>query len=143
MKQHEINISGRINNDGRLAMYMQEFNEFAKQWKNSRIIATFRVYEPGTSAALRGYYYNYIVPTFRRAMWEAGDRLTEEQTEKALRKMSPVMYRESVDPKTGIYNSELRTIQDLDNSEMIEYIEHLKQIGAEEFSIYIDDPSSI
>lgn len=143
MKQHEIQVTGRINNDGKLSMYMQEFNQFAKQWKNARIVATFRVYEPGTSAALKGYYYNYIVPTFQRAIWESGERKTEEQTEHYIRTLSPIMYKQTADPDTGKYTTELRSIKDLDNSELIEYIDHLKQIGAEEFSIYIEDPNLI
>ena len=53
------------------------------------------------------------------------------------------MNEQVADPETGKYNTVLREIKDLDNSELIEYIEHLKQIGAEEFSIYIDDPKTI
>lgn len=143
MKQHEIQTTGKINNDGRLSMYMQLVNEFTKQWKNVRVIATFRIYEPGTSAALRGYYYNYIVPTFKRAIWDAGERMTDEQTERYLRSLSPVMYRQTVNELTGKYNTVLVDIKDLDNSELIEYIEHLKQIGAEEYSIYIEDPNTL
>lgn len=143
MKQHEIQVSGKITQEGRLAMYMQELNQFTQQWKNARVVATFRVYQPGTSAALKGYYYNYIVPTFKRAIWEAGERKTDEQTEHYLREISPVMYEQTEDPETGKYNTVLREIKDLDNSELIEHIEHLKQIGAEEFSIYIDDPKTI
>ena len=86
MKQHEFEIAGRINNDGRLSMYMQELNEFTKKWKNSRIIAIFKVYEPGTSEALKGYYYNCVVPAFQRALWESGDRMTKEKTEEYLRR---------------------------------------------------------
>lgn len=143
MKQHEIEIAGRINKDGQLTMYMPEIREFAKKHPNTRIIATFRVFNPGTSEALKGYYYNYIVPRFKRAIWDAGERKTDEQTEHYLREISPVMYQQQADPETGQYNTILRKINDLDNSELIEHIEHLKQIGAEEFNIYIEDPSTI
>lgn len=143
MKQHEFEIAGRINNDGRLSMYMQELNGFTKKWKNSRIIAIFKVYEPGTSEALKGYYYNCVVPAFQRALWESGDRMTKEKTEEYLRRMSPVMHEENVDINSGRYVSKIKTIQEIDNSEMIEYIDHLKQIGAEEFGIYIEDPNTI
>ncbi len=142
MKQHEISVAGRINADGRLAMYMQELNEFTRKWKNAKIVATFRICEPGASAALKGYYYNYVVPTFRRALAESGERKTEEQTERYLRELSPIMYIQVADPETGKYITELREIKDLDNSELVEHIETLKQIGAEEFSIYIEDPGN-
>lgn len=142
MKKREINITGRINHDGKLVMYMGELKEFASQWKDTRITATFRVYQPGTSAALRGYYYNCVVPTVQRALWETGDRKTKEQTEQWLREISPIMYRES-DPEAGRYVTELREIDDLDNSELIEHIDTLKQFCAEELNVYIEDPNTI
>lgn len=142
MKQHEINIAGKVTKDGRLTMYMGELNQFTKKWPNARIIATFRVFQPGTSAALRGYYYNCVVPTVQRALWETGDRKTNEQTEYWLREMSPIMYRES-DPEAGRYVTELREIGDLDNSELIEHIDTIKQFCAEELNVYIEDPNTI
>ena len=78
MKKREITATGTINNNGGLAMYMGELNEFFKGWKGSRIIARFIVASPGTSEALKGYYFNYVVPTFKHAIWEAGERLTED-----------------------------------------------------------------
>lgn len=143
MKQREINISGRITSEGKLAMYMQELNAFAQQWKNVRVIATFRVYQPGTSAALRGYYFNYVVPTMKRALWETGERKTDEQTEVWLREMSPIMYQQEADPETGKYITTFREIADLDNAELIEHIEIIKQFAAEDFNTYIDDPNTI
>ena len=91
MKKREITATGTINNNGGLAMYMGELNEFFKGWKGSRIIARFIVASPGSSEALKGYYFNYVVPTFKHAIWEAGERLTEEQTERRLREFSPIM----------------------------------------------------
>lgn len=143
MKNHEIPMVYKINNHGTIPMNFKELDDFAKKWKNATIIATFRVYAPGTSSALRGYYYYYIVPKFRRALWESGDRKTEEQTERYLREMSPIMCKETADPETGEYTRELRSIVDLDNSELTEHIEFLKQLGAEEFSLYIEDPGMI
>ena len=101
MKKREITATGTINNNGGLAMYMGELNDFFKRWKGSRIIARFIVSSPGSSEALKGYYYNYVVPTFRHAIWEAGERLTEEQTERRLREFSPIMYVERVNEETG------------------------------------------
>lgn len=143
MKAREINISGRITSEGKLAMYMQELNAFAQQWKNARVVAKFRVYQPGTSAALRGYYFNYVVPTMKRALWENGERKTDEQTEVWLREMSPIMYQQEAYPETGKYSTVLREIADLDNAELIEHIETIKQFAAENFNTYIDDPNTI
>lgn len=107
MKNREITATGTINNNGGLAMYMGELNEFFKGWKGSRIIARFIVASPGSSEALKGYYFNYVVPTFKHAIWEAGERLTEEQTERRLREFSPIMYVERVNEETGVYSHDL------------------------------------
>ena len=143
MKQHEINIAGRIDSYGRLSMYMEELKAFTAKWKDCKVVATFRVYQPGTSAALRGYYFNAVVPTIKRAFWESGERYTDEQTERILRDYSPVMHYQVADPETGKYTDELREIKDLDNSELIEHIETIKMLAAEEFSVYIEDPNTI
>lgn len=124
-------------------MYMGEVNEFFKSWKGSRIIARFIVASPGSSEALKGYYFNYVVPTFKHAIWESGERKTEEQTELFLRELSPIMYDETPNIETGRYEHRLRLITDLSNAELIEHIETLKQIAAEEYDKFIDDPKII
>jgi hypothetical protein len=143
MKKREITATGTINNNGGLAMYMGELNEFFKGWKGSRIIARFIVASPGSSEALKGYYFNYVVPTFKHAIWEAGERLTEEQTERRLREFSPIMYEQTPNIDTGKYETRLRTIAELSNAELIEHIEFLKQLAGEEYYLYIADPNEM
>lgn len=124
-------------------MYMGELNAFFKEWKGARIVARFSVASPGSSEALKGYYFNYVVPTFKQAIWESGERKTEEQTERFLRELSPVMYEQTPDVETGQYETRLREIRELSNAELIEHIDTLKQIAAEEYSVFIDDPRTI
>lgn len=143
MKRREISSSGNIGNDGKLRMYFGELNQFFAMHKGSRIIARFTVASPGSSEALKGYYFNYVVPMFRSGIWEAGERLTEEQTERRLRELSPVMYEQTPDINTGKYETRLRTIAELSNAELIEHIEFLKQLASEEYYIYIADPNEI
>ena len=143
MKQKEINILGRISSEGKLRLYIAELNAFAQQWKNTRVVATFKVYQPGSSAALRGYYFNCVVPAMKRALWETGERKTDEQTESWLREMSPIMYQQEADPETGKYTTTIREIADLDNAELIEHIETIRQLAATDFYTYIEDPNTI
>lgn len=124
-------------------MYMGELNAFFKEWKGARIVARFSVASPGSSEALKGYYFNYVVPTFKQAIWDSGERKTEEQTEHFLRELSPVMYEQTPDVETGQYETRLREIRELSNAELIEHIDTLKQIAAEEYSVFIDDPRTI
>lgn len=143
MKRREITATGTINQNGGLAMYMGELNAFFALHKGSRVIARFTIASPGSSAALKGYYYHCVVPTFKHAIWETGERLTEEQTEQRLREWSPIMHAEKVDCNTGEYTHELRTVAELSNAELIEHIEYLKQLAAEEYNAYIDDPQTL
>lgn len=143
MKKREITATGLINNKGGLQIYMGELNQFFAMHKGARVFARFTVASPGSSAALKGYYYNYVVPTFRAGIWESGERLTEEQTERRLREWSPVMYEQTANPDTGKYDTRIREISELSNAELIEHIEHLKQLAAEEYNTFIDDPKTI
>mgnify|MGYP000066182005 FL=1 len=53
------------------------------------------------------------------------------------------MYVERVNEETGVYSHDLRTVADLSNAELIEHIETLKQIAAEEYNTFIDDPKTL
>lgn len=143
MKKRKITVTGTIDNNGNLRMYMDELKQFFKMHKGYRVIAKFMVESQGSSEALKGYYYNYVVPSFQEGMWDAGERLTEEDAEIKMRELSPIMLEQEFDEKTGKCTTRLREISELSNAELVEYIDHLKQIAAEEYSIYIEDPQSI
>lgn len=143
MKKRKITVTGTIDNNGNLRMYMDELKQFFKMHKGCRVIAKFMVESQGSSEALKGYYYNCVVPSFQEGMWDAGERLTEEDAEIKMRELSPIMLEQEFDEKTGKYTTRLREVSELSNAELVEYIDHLKQIAAEEYSIYIEDPQSI
>ena len=143
MKKRKITVTGTIDNNGNLRMYMDELKQFFRMHKGCRVIAKFMVESLGSSEALKGYYYNCVVPSFQEGMWDAGERLTEEDAEIKMRELSPIMLEQEFNEETGKYTTRLREISELSNAELVEYIDHLKQIAAEEYSIYIEDPQSI
>lgn len=143
MKPTEIAITGKITPDGKLSMFMGELNEFLSLWKNSKVVVRVYASQPGTSEAFKGYYYNYMVPRFRKAIWENGERLTEEQTEIRMRELSPICIENIVNPTTGKYDYRLREISELGDPELLEHIEHLRQIAAEEYSFFIEDTNNL
>jgi NurA-like 5'-3' nuclease len=143
MKRRKIAVTGTIDNNGNLRMYMDELKQFFRMHKGCRVIAKFMVESLGSSEALKGYYYNCVVPSFQEGMWDAGERLTEEDAEIKMRELSPIMLEQEFNEETGKYTTRLREISELSNAELVEYIDHLKQIAAEEYSIYIEDPQSI
>lgn len=143
MKRRKIAVTGTIDNNGNLRMYMDELKQFFKMHKGCRVIVKFMVESLGSSEALKGYYYNCVVPSFQEGMWDAGERLTEEDAEIKMRELSPIMLEQEFNEETGKCTTRLREISELSNAELVEYIDHLKQIAAEEYSIYIEDPQSI
>ena len=143
MKRQSISAVGAVTKEGRLSMYMGELKEFLSQNKGKRIIARFEVSEVGSSEALRGYYYNYVVPTMRQAFYDAGERMSEKDCEEKLRQMTPACFEERVDPDTGEYTADVLTIPDLSDARLVEHIECIKQIAAEEYGVYIEDPRTI
>jgi hypothetical protein len=132
--------SGTIDQNGNLTMYMGEINDFFKKHKGSKIIAEFTVLRKEASEAIKGYYFMAIVPEFRKAIWQSGERKTEKQTDLFLREISPIMHEEFIDTKTGKYEARIKEINELSNPELVEHIEHLKQIAAEQYGLFIEDP---
>lgn len=137
-----LNFMGAISNTGKLLISEKErLDEICKSNKGAVVSLSISIYEPKSSPAIRGYYFNKIVPDFQLAFREVGERLSLEETERKMREMSMIMWDEVVDENTGKYSRELKEVVDCSNREMSEYIEHLKQIAAENFSFYIGEPN--
>lgn len=139
MKQKKITIPGKVTKDGKLSIYMGELNEFMKNNAGKNVIAEFTVLEPSDSSSLRGYYFKYVVPQFQKGMYDNGNRWSEKDTELYMRNLCPVTMGEVVDIETGEYRSDPVSVNDLSNSEFVEYIDFLKQFAAEELGVFIED----
>ena len=97
----------------------------------------FETAEPGTSAALLGYYYGYVVPTVRTAFYETGERLTEEQTDAFLLANYPGDTSRNDNNGSALYGRQL------DQRQMLDFLDWLKQYAAENLYVYIEDPRTI
>lgn len=133
----ELHTTGRVSETGAMALYMDEIREAIRKHKGARVIATFRVLSGKPSEALRGYYYNYIIPTIRIAMRDKGERMTDAQVDEMLCELSPVMKISRYD---GRLETQTLSMSDADSGMMLEHIEFVKQFAAEELSCIIDDP---
>lgn len=133
-------MTGRVRDDGQLEIYKSELNDFLAKHKGEKVVLTLQPLPKEKTKGMLSYYFAYVVPKFKQAMWENGERLTDKQVEKRLRELSPVMQEQEADEQ-GRYRTRLRLIAELNNAELYEHIEALKQIGAEEYSIYIEDPN--
>lgn len=138
---NEIIIAGNISTNAQLRMFMGELNEFLRNHKGRKVIVKFMVSPKDESAALRAYYYRYVIPTLRIAEWNTGTRRTDEDTEEYFRSLSPVTIENIYSESEQRYISRVREINELTNEELIEHIDWLKQLAAETYNVYIEDPT--
>ena len=129
-----ISETGRVGSDGKLHLPMERLSQFFRQHKGERILLKVEVLTKGTSEAMRGYYWNYIIPTIRKALYETGERMSEMATEKFLRELP-----DSVCWKDG----ECRQFGDMPKSDQIEFIEFLRQYASENLYVFIEDPKTL
>lgn len=117
-----------------------DLREFLNQWKESRVVVRFEILSEKPSEALKGYYFHCVVPTMKTALWESGERKNEQQTENWLREMSPITHHCEW---RGFWDVTIKEIAELNNAEFIEHIEFIRQMAAEEFAVYIEEPQTI
>lgn len=140
MKAREKSVFAKINNEGRL-MTPPDLREFLNQWKESRVVVRFEILSEKPSEALKGYYFHCVVPTMKTALWESGERKNEKETEQWLREMSPITKQCGWRDDTWVVT--IRETAELNNAEFVEHIEFIRQMAAEEFSVYIEEPQTI
>lgn len=140
MKQREINVFGKTNESGQLQL-QPEAKAFLQTWPNARIVAKFSVLPDEPTEALKGYYYHYVVPTMKAALRESGERLNEKDCEEWLRNMSPIA--NNVAWHDGKWVGTFKLIAEMSTAELVEHIEFIRQMAAEEFGVYIEDPQTI
>lgn len=121
--------------DGKLRLPMERVHQYSRQHIGRRVIVRFEAVIPGSSKALQGYYYNYIVPTLCTAMAERGTRLNYDSTDRWFVGWYPG--RKEYCGKVAETGREF--VQDA----MIDYIEWLKEIASEYLDVYIEDPNIV
>ena len=139
MKQRQINVFGKTNDAGQLQL-QPEAKAFLQSWPNARIVAKFSVLPDEPSEALKGYYFHYIVPTMKAALWESGQRMNEKECEEWLRTMSPIT--NNLGWREDTWSGTVRQIAQLSSAELVEHIEFIRQMAAEEFGVYIEEPQT-
>lgn len=136
MKADKISESGIVDVNGQLRMPMERLNAFFAEHKGQRIVVRFEASAPGSTAAQLSYYYQYVLPTIQQAFRETGERMTEEMTERVLFFEYPGKPR--TDDGTLIEHG-----RQLNQTQMSDFLEWLKQYAAENLYVYIEDPKTI
>lgn len=135
MKPAKISESGVIGTDGKLRLPMDRLNAFFAANKGQRVIVRFEAAAPGSTALQQAYYYNYVIPCVVEALREQGTRKSEDATDRWLMEEYPG----GGNPDTV----SLVCARQLDQRQMSDFLEWLKQFAAENLYVYIEDPKTI
>lgn len=137
-------FKGRTGPAGELKFHdFPGMKEFAKKNPNKAFIFSFEIQEGTASELIKGYYLKKIVPDFQQAFKEKlGQRMSLAGVDETLRGFYPGAKVEVFINK-GFETERLKTIDEFSNSEMVDFIDHLKMIASTEFDLFIEDPESI
>lgn len=135
MKADRISESGIITGNGQLRLPMDRLNAFFAANKGKRVVVRFEAAEPGSTALQQAYYYNYVIPCVVEALREQGTRKSEDATDRWLMEEYPG----GGNPDTV----SLVCARQLDQRQMSDFLDWLKQFAAENLYIYIEDPRTL
>lgn len=117
-----------------------DLNDFLRNNKGARVIVKVSAYDKRSVSAIRNYYLRVIVPAFREALYESGDRCTYKTAEERLRAMTVTCVKEIINYDTGEVSETTKELKELCAAEWVEYIDEIKQILAEApLCIYVED----
>lgn len=145
MRRRDLIIYGQTNEQGGFMISnKQEMTEYFKDWKSSFFTMKIEVTKTTPlSIPLIVYYKKKVVPDMQRGMLLQGERLTLKEIDEKLRSISPITIKEEYNEESRKWESSVIDLEDLDNQQLVFFIEHIKDIAAQEYGVYIDDPSTI
>ena len=135
MKADKISESGMITADGLLRMPMDRLKAFFADHKGERVIVVFEAAGKEQSKLQMAYYYNYVLPCVVSGMRETGVYMSESKADKWLVEQYPGDLL--TDGKRPVFGRELNQTQ------MSDFLEWLKQYAAENLYVYIEDPRTL
>lgn len=131
----KISESGIITENGQLRLPMDRLNAFFAANKGKRVVVRFEAAAPGSTALQQAYYYNYVIPCVVEALREQGTRKSEDATDRWLMEEYPG----GGNPDTV----SLVFARQLDQCQMSDFLDWLKQFAAENLYVYIEDPRTL
>lgn len=135
MKSQKISESGIVGKDGRLRMPMDRVNAWLSEHKGERIVVRFEALGKEQSKLQTAYYYNYVLPCVVVGMRETGVIMSGHDADKWLIEQYPGELE--IDGKRPVYGLELSQTQ------MLDFLDWLKQYAAENLSVYVEDPRTL
>ena len=145
MRRRDLILYGQTDSNGNFLIANKvEMSAHFKEWPKSFFTIKIEINKTKTaSIPLIVYYKKKIVPDMQRAFLENGDRYTQEETDLKLRDLSPITQKENYNTDTRKWERETMELEELDNQQLVFFIEHIKDIAAMELGAYIADPNSL
>lgn len=141
MYNKEFRSTGMIGNDGKLRIYNQSsLDYFSSKNKEQKVIIEIKVIGTMASRAIVGYYRNYVIPEFRKAIFEREQQyLSLEKTEEHITELTPMLNKETWCDEAKAWIHEVLKFEDLDNTTAVHCLTHLKQVASMEYGFEIKD----
>lgn len=141
IKYKSKTITGKITDKEQLMFHEKDhFKKFKKDGAGKEIAFHIEILERPGSTALRGYWFAVIVPEIQSALYEKGDPMKQDDCERFLREMCPLMWEEEADHLTGKYTAELKTVPSLNHPELVEFVEFIRRWALADLQMYVRDP---
>ena len=129
----ELTISAIVTQDATLSMYRGELDAFLAENIGKRLTIRIQADTIGTSEAMRGYYFGYIVPRIQQALYDIGERKSKKDTDSWLRSLCPACQAED-----GVLS-----VSQMGKPEMMDLLDWVKQFAAENLYLVLEDADSI
>lgn len=142
MKRREFVVHGRTNGSGQFMITNRdEMEDFFKKWPDSSFVMSIDlVKSKPLSTPLLMYYKRKIVPDMQRAFYDAGEWMTPQTVDNRLRSWSGITNRMAYDFEAREWLGEIKDLEDLDNQELVFFIEWVKYLASEQYGVYFEDP---
>ena len=114
-------------------MYRGELDAFLAENVGKRLTIRIQADTIGTSEAMRGYYFGYIVPRIQQALYDIGERKSKKDTDSWLRSLCPACQAED-----GVLS-----VSQMGKPEMMDLLDWVKQFAAENLYLVLEDADSI
>tara|TARA_R110002020_G_C16321697_1_gene774885 strand:- start:23862 stop:24281 length:420 start_codon:yes stop_codon:yes gene_type:complete len=92
------------------------------------------------SELLRAYYFAEVVTKCKVGLNDLGYNLNKDQTHEFIKQYSPIMVEHIY--FDGDMKSRIKSINEIDNKQFIQYIEDIKQFAIEHLDIMIKEPNT-
>lgn len=126
---NEVIEYGRIQENGSLKVPPERLREFFAQHKGAKVLVRIEAIGESMTSAQWGYYYGYIVPTIRQALYSLGERKTDAEVDEWLVAHYPF--------------TDQAKASDIKKEMLTDFLEWLKEFAAENLGVFIEDPKTL